>query len=440
MDWRAVAASLNGCFAAVTPTTWTHAGRGRSRPYDPALLGHRGAGRILERRRLLGERAIRTPRNESARRPGVPADRLRDRQRNPGDRGQPGPGRAFPADHRRQELAPRGAVALLPLHSRTFRAGIRYCRHRPSRAGSRAGFPMFAGERCRAHTGRPAERRLRLAPDRRVAPRPRGAGRGLLHVRGARELGITYLEELARYLGFRWLFVPYSAERWRAWSTTDAFKCYFRAAGNLTSVPHLQDWPAVFELTEQRLIPADGIFVPGHTGDFLTGGHVPRGFAGRSQVSRRTVLDAIERAHYSLWDWPGDDRRSLREAFDRRIERVAETVADGSAARTPQTHTRPGDWKNDRPSSSATRFASTRASVTSGGCRSMTTTSWTSGRASRLRAGSVARSTSSSNCARIFPSHPLTAIMARPRASRSPRSSEWVSRIAQSACSARCAG
>jgi hypothetical protein len=136
--------------------------------------------------------------------------------------------------------------------------------------------------------------------------------------------------ELAKYLGFRWEFVTYSAERWRAWSATDGFAEYFHEAGNLSSVPHVQDWPAVLELHRERRIQPGSIFVPGHSGDFLAGSHIPKTFANRSTITRREVLDALQAAHYSLWDWPRTGRTELKHRFDRRIEKVTGPIADGT--------------------------------------------------------------------------------------------------------------
>jgi asparagine synthase (glutamine-hydrolysing) len=137
-------------------------------------------------------------------------------------------------------------------------------------------------------------------------------------------------EELARYLGFRWEFVPYSADRWRAWAALDRFAEYFREAGNLASVPHLQDWPAVLELQANGRIPPESVFVPGHSGDFLAGSHIPKSYLERAVISRREFLDSILRAHYSLWEWSSGARQRLREEFERRIESIVGTSSDSS--------------------------------------------------------------------------------------------------------------
>jgi asparagine synthase (glutamine-hydrolysing) len=138
-------------------------------------------------------------------------------------------------------------------------------------------------------------------------------------------------KELADYLGFRWEFVEYSAARWRAWGETAEFRDYLHRAGNLTSVPHIQDWPAVRELSRARRISADGVIVPGHSGDFLAGSHVPKWFVKRANLERRDFLDSIARAHYSLWDWPAGRAEELRGAFDQRVESIVGPVGRLSA-------------------------------------------------------------------------------------------------------------
>jgi asparagine synthase (glutamine-hydrolysing) len=138
-------------------------------------------------------------------------------------------------------------------------------------------------------------------------------------------------KELAGFLGFRWEFVPYSAERWRAWEATREFQAYFRDAGNLTSVPHLQDWPAVLELQREGRVSSDSIFVPGHSGDFLAGSHIPKWFKKRETIKPRELFDAILRLHYSLWDWPRENERVLRAQFVRRIESIIGPIADCGA-------------------------------------------------------------------------------------------------------------
>lgn len=107
-------------------------------------------------------------------------------------------------------------------------------------------------------------------------------------------------KQVAEQLGLRWIFIPYSSSEWYNWFHSNERKAYYRYADGLSSLPHLQDWPAVKVLKQDKLIPEDSVFVPGHTGDFISGGHVPRQlYRGR----RRTVdagVQAILKKHYHL--------------------------------------------------------------------------------------------------------------------------------------------
>jgi asparagine synthase (glutamine-hydrolysing) len=138
-------------------------------------------------------------------------------------------------------------------------------------------------------------------------------------------------KEVARYLGFRWKFVPYSGAKWREWGATATFKRYCATAGNLTAVPHVQDWPALFALQQQRAVAVDGVLVPGHSGDFVAGSHIPHWFAQRASITRNQLLRTILDSHYSLWDWPPAKLR-LTEELTRRIDAIGGPLRDGSPA------------------------------------------------------------------------------------------------------------
>jgi asparagine synthase (glutamine-hydrolysing) len=138
--------------------------------------------------------------------------------------------------------------------------------------------------------------------------------------------------ELARYLGFSWVFVPYSPTIWRERASSPEFKNYFHKAGNFTSVPHVQDWLAVSELRRRDKISIDSIFVPGHSGDFLAGSHIPKWFAQKRTISRREFFDAIYRSHYSLWDWPKHEVEQLKLQLDRKVESIVGAFEQCSVA------------------------------------------------------------------------------------------------------------
>jgi len=115
---------------------------------------------------------------------------------------------------------------------------------------------------------------------------------------GNREASIS--KQIAETLGLRWEFIPYSRSQWRNWFHSSERKAYYCYADGLSSLPHLQDWPAVKVLRQDRLIPEDSVFVPGHTGDFIGGGHVPqRLYNGAKHTVDAGVLAVLQK-HFAL--------------------------------------------------------------------------------------------------------------------------------------------
>ena len=82
-------------------------------------------------------------------------------------------------------------------------------------------------------------------------------------------------ESIAKKLGYKWIFIPYTRNLWEKLSKSNEYKKYFLFSDNFSSVPHIQDFPAVMFLKNEKHIPEDSVFVPGHTGDFISGGHIP---------------------------------------------------------------------------------------------------------------------------------------------------------------------
>jgi asparagine synthase (glutamine-hydrolysing) len=124
--------------------------------------------------------------------------------------------------------------------------------------------------------------------------------------------------KVAHRLGFEWVFVPYSRQRWKTWFSSEERKAYFDYASNLVSSPHLQDWPAVWELNKARVLRTGDVIVPGHTGDFVSGGHVPHVLLDTDRLALDTVIDLILEKHYILWGWTSA-RGKLYEALADRV-------------------------------------------------------------------------------------------------------------------------
>ncbi len=104
---------------------------------------------------------------------------------------------------------------------------------------------------------------------------------------------------VAEQLGFEWFFVPYSLNEWREASQSEEWSAYQQFAGGASVVPHPDEWLALKKIHEQGLVSSEAVFIPGHTGDFICGGHLSSLMSAEGEGLAR-VVNAILSKHYGL--------------------------------------------------------------------------------------------------------------------------------------------
>lgn len=119
-------------------------------------------------------------------------------------------------------------------------------------------------------------------------------------VKGNKEA--EYSKKVADALGLKWMFIEYTNELWSdSWHTAER-KAYQVFGSGWSSIPHIQDWLAVKIMKQQGMVEPNAIFVPGHTGDFISGGHIPKHLFNdfNAKYNIKDVFEAIYSKHYSL--------------------------------------------------------------------------------------------------------------------------------------------
>ncbi|WP_104490015.1 asparagine synthetase B family protein [Acinetobacter indicus] len=115
----------------------------------------------------------------------------------------------------------------------------------------------------------------------------------------------VYSKVVADHLGLKWHFIEYTEELWsQAWNANER-KEYQQYSSNYVSLPHIQDWLAVKILKEKNLIDENAVFVPGHTGDMVSGGHIPN-FIHQDLnkiFTNKELVESLISKHYSLKDF-----------------------------------------------------------------------------------------------------------------------------------------
>ena len=126
-------------------------------------------------------------------------------------------------------------------------------------------------------------------------------------------------KKVAESLGFKWYFVRYDRKKWRDVLEKGRLKDYFKRADNFASLPHFDEFVAVGELLEGNKIPQDSIFIPGHTGDFISGGHIPPRVFKEKKWNDKKAIALIFTKYFRLWKFKNEEK-AIRKELETRLQ------------------------------------------------------------------------------------------------------------------------
>lgn len=127
---------------------------------------------------------------------------------------------------------------------------------------------------------------------------------------------------IARELKVPWQCVNYSRRLWRKIGRSSQFRNYLEFICSGVSVPNVQVFPALKELTESGFIEKGALVLPGHSGDFVAGGKIPDelmvDYAHTSQLE--LLAQVIVKRHYKFSrsakkEVPDKLRKQLHERY-----------------------------------------------------------------------------------------------------------------------------
>lgn len=106
---------------------------------------------------------------------------------------------------------------------------------------------------------------------------------------------------IAKRLGVPWRFWPNRNRDMRRLYASPERADYWAFGDGLCALPNIQDFPTLSWLRERGEIPSGVVVVNGQTGDFISGGHIPKAIRENDAPTLDDLLDAIIAKHFSLW-------------------------------------------------------------------------------------------------------------------------------------------
>ena len=127
-------------------------------------------------------------------------------------------------------------------------------------------------------------------------------------------------KKVANDLDIPWIFVDSNSKRERKLFQGKKRKEYWEFASGSYSLPSMMEYEALYELTERNIIPKNAIIINGQTGDFITGGHIPKALIDKGSYVH-DLIDAIISKHYSVWQ-----NIPLHKSFDQIKNKIIELL------------------------------------------------------------------------------------------------------------------
>jgi asparagine synthase (glutamine-hydrolysing) len=105
-------------------------------------------------------------------------------------------------------------------------------------------------------------------------------------------------KSIAERLDFEWHFVPYTKVKWYEEYNDEIIEEYSDFASNYSVKPHFMDFIAVKEIFKNR--EEKYLFLPGHTLDFIAGGHIPESLIQKYNPNKKDLINAIISKHFTF--------------------------------------------------------------------------------------------------------------------------------------------
>jgi asparagine synthase (glutamine-hydrolysing) len=121
---------------------------------------------------------------------------------------------------------------------------------------------------------------------------------------GCFEHGIA--KNVSSKLGYRWVPIYQTRKKVREYLGSQEAKKYYQFSETYSNPPGMLDIFAIKELVNKVDIANDAVIINGHTGDFISGSHIPSGIPYNVLNHKTCKLDKLSKPflskHFSLWN------------------------------------------------------------------------------------------------------------------------------------------
>jgi asparagine synthase (glutamine-hydrolysing) len=126
--------------------------------------------------------------------------------------------------------------------------------------------------------------------------------------------------EVAGILGFPFIPIVYTEEMIRDYLDEPDFKGYLNFTSNRTSMFFMQEYFAMRQLSRNKMVPEDSVFIPGHSGDFFGGSQLIKHGLHEGRENLHKTVQRLYDIKYAWFRPGGAEKKSMLDRIGRTIE------------------------------------------------------------------------------------------------------------------------
>lgn len=116
---------------------------------------------------------------------------------------------------------------------------------------------------------------------------------------------IQISKKVADFLNIEWNFVEYKNKSMqRKFNNKKIYKEMANYNGRGYSLPIMQEWEAISQLLEKKIITKNSVILPGYSGDFLAGTHIFEDLFYKEKIDFKYLVEKIYKIQYQYAESP----------------------------------------------------------------------------------------------------------------------------------------
>jgi len=132
---------------------------------------------------------------------------------------------------------------------------------------------------------------------------------------------------VAEELDYDWHFVDFTKIDIEEIQAKSEFRDYLDFAANGYSMPYLMEYFAVSELKNNKLIPEDSVFLPGHSGDFLGGSYMKK--TVKNHISFQNLPASIESKYFVFTQKSHTKKNQIQKRLQHSLSPIGQSYFSG---------------------------------------------------------------------------------------------------------------